>query len=116
MPYWLSSTQDAWQPYRGLELDLTSSDNEDWIIIMYEGGRVMPQDATVTVGIEIPDTGGEGYLEFTCTSFESMVNDTANGLLWTPGNVTETTYTCFPAITGIRPYWISGTIKVVILL
>ena len=116
MPFWLSSAEDAWKPYRGLELELTSALNNDWILLMVEGGNVMPPDATATVGIEIPDTGGSGYLEFTTGSFQSMVDDTATGLIWTPETVTETTHTCFPAITGIKPVWISGTIKVVILL
>jgi len=116
MTYWLSSSKDAWKPYRGLELTLTSAVDNDWIILMTEGGGVMSQSATVTVGIEIPDTGGEGSLEFTCESFDSMVADTATGLVWAPGSVTETIYTCFPGITGIKPTWISGEIKVIILL
>ena len=116
MTFWLSSSRDAWKPYRGLELTLTSAIDNDWIIIMTEGGGVMSQDATATVGIEIPGTGGAGYLEYTTGSFQSMVDDTAIGKMWTPETVTESTDTCFPAITGIRPTWISGTIKVIILL
>ena len=115
-PYWLSSATDAWKPYRGLELTLNSDVRNDWIIIMVAGGQMMPEDSTITVGIEIPDTGGEGTLLFTGESFDSMVEDTASGLLWAPGNVTETTYSCFPTITGIRPIWVAGTIKVVIAL
>jgi hypothetical protein len=116
MPFWLSNPEHAWKPNRGLELTLTSATDNDWILIMIAGGNVMNQDATVTVGIEIPGTGGSGYLEFTTGSFQSIVDDTATGLIWAPEIVTETTHTCFPAITGIRPTWISGTIKVVILL
>ena len=115
-PYWLSSSKDAWKPYRGLELELTSGVRNDWIILMVAGGNMMPEDSTITVGVEIPESGGEGSLLYTAESFNSMVDDIAAGHLWAPGNVTETTYTCFPTITGIRPIWVSGTIKIVIAL
>jgi hypothetical protein len=115
-PFWLSSTADAWKPYRGLELTLTSPADNDWIILMIAGGQMMPDDATVTVGLEIPDTGGEGSILFTAESFDSIVANTASGTIWAPETVTETTYACFPTITGIRPIWKAGTIKVVIAL
>ena len=76
----------------------------------------MSQSATATVGIEIPPGGGEGYLGYTTGSFDSIVADTAIAKIWTPGSVTESVDTCFPAITGIKPTWVSGEIKVIILL
>ncbi len=113
-PYWLSS-DEAWQRYRAIEVELTSTVRNDWIILMVAGGRTMDSDSTVTVGIEISGTG-EGSLLFTGESFESMIADTATGVIWSQENVTETTYTCFPGITGIRPIWVSGTIKVVVVI
>jgi hypothetical protein len=115
-PYWLSSSQDAWKPYQAMEFELTSEIRNDWIILQIAGGNVMPHDSTVTIGMEIPGSGGEGYFMFTGESFDSMVGDTATGIIWSPGNVTETTYTCFPGITGVKPVWVSGTIKIVVVL
>jgi len=113
-PYWLSSNNDAWMPYRAMEIELTAESTRGWIVLMHEGGRIMPVDSTVTVGIEIPETGGEGYVMFTGLPFQRLIDDDATGTIWKPGSVTETRYTCFPSITGIRPVWVSGTITVVI--
>lgn len=106
---WITSDTDAWLPGRALELELTSAADNDWIIL-----NSMEKDSSATVGLEI--TTGEGYVEFTGESFQSMVDDTATGLAWDQGNVTATTYTCFPGITGVKPVWVSGTIKIVIVL
>lgn len=111
---WLSSN-DAWLRYHGIEVDVTSAADEDWIILKYEGGRAIPPDATATVCIDI-DVAGSGYLEFTTNSFQSMVDGTANSLIWAQGTVTESTCACFPGITGIRPRWVSGAFKVSILI
>ena len=113
---WLSSREDAWQPYRALELELTSVSDSDWIIMQVEGGRVMGDDATATIGFEIPPSGGSGYIMFTGENFDTIVSGSAVGQEWSQGTVSETIYTCFPAITGIKPVWVSGTIKLVIVL
>ena len=91
---------------RRVQQELTGEETGEWIIL-----DSLKPGVESTLGIVVPDTG-IGTVEFTAESEAEVIAETAEGVPWVKGNVSETTYAYLPSgMTAIRFKSISGTIK-----
>ncbi len=100
----LSASQNE-EPGRRIQQTISDATATDWIVL----DSVNPGE-TITVALVI--TTGEGTIQYTAEDVASLVNGAADGVEWSKGSVTTTTYGYFPSgITGVKFVRTSGTIK-----
>lgn len=95
-------------PGRRYQKTYSDGNAGDWVILdSAEPGE------SISIGLVIAT--GQGHIEFTADSVESVMAGTASGIDWDDGTVTASTMSYLPSgVTAVRPYRDSGTIRFVI--